>query len=139
MGGQMSHQTSSKRTWGGERKDHYRVVTDQIIEETDTHADEREDDSDIYDPPADWAKDQRRCPMKQPHKIDATVLNDMAPIRVASAETADGTQHKFLYAAVGKAEFRVCRRYTAEPGSSQTCVHEGTDLAEAIRIYNGMG
>lgn len=71
------------------------------------------------------------------HKIDLTVLSDMAPIRVASAETVDGTQYKFLYAAIGRAHFTVCRRYVSE--TSQTLVWEGDDLAEAVRIYNGMG
>jgi len=60
--------------------------------------------------------------------------------QLASATTVDKTQRKVLEAGVGRAVFRVTRRYFAEPHITQgKTVWEGDELMEAVRIYNGMG
>jgi len=78
---------------------------------------------------------------QQSHKVTVDILDGLALVPVASADTVDGTQHKRLLAAVGKVQFIVRRWY---PGDSprprtDTDIYDGPDLAEAVRIYNGLG
>jgi hypothetical protein len=77
--------------------------------------------------------------MNVPHKIDETVVEGLAPYLAASSTTADGTQRKRLYVAVGRTSYRVTRRYLLVVTTFETTIYEGDDLSEAVRIYNGMG
>lgn len=78
----------------------------------------------------------------RPHRIDTT---DLIPffngyvIEAASATTADGTQRKRLIKR-GDGTYGTQRRYTAEIGlgGGWTDVYAGTDLSEAVRVYNSL-
>jgi len=57
--------------------------------------------------------------------------------QMSEAETADDTQIKCFEVSMNPEEFRVSRMYLEEPISVEPeTVYKGTDMAEAIRLYN---
>jgi hypothetical protein len=77
--------------------------------------------------------------MRTSHKVPPDILTDMKPVMLASADTADDTQRKHLWASVGKAWFRVTRRRSGFSNERAETVFEGRSLTRAIHFYNGMG
>ena len=78
-------------------------------------------------------------PARKPHRVSPDKLRaffDTKIIEGASATTADGTQRKRLIKQGG--DFKVCRRYYADPLGLWSDVYVGT-LAGAVAFYNGMG
>lgn len=74
---------------------------------------------------------------RQPHKIS---IEEMEPqtLVMASADTADGTQRKRLYARSIPLEYVVARRYF-EGGDPEQEIKVTTNLQEAIESYNRLG
>lgn len=76
--------------------------------------------------------------MSRPHKINVSEIRaylEAHVLEVASATTADRTQRKRLLRK-GSATIIVDRRYLVE--REPQVVYEGTDLDEAIRVYNSL-
>lgn len=72
---------------------------------------------------------------RQPHRITTDQLEGRWAT-LASAVTADYTQFKRLSGLAGQILFQVARRYTkAEPWEA---IYEGSDGAEAVRVYNSL-
>lgn len=77
--------------------------------------------------------------MMTPHKIDVAEMAEyVAGLQhvLASASTVDRTQRKNLILR-GGGTYLVVRQYFTD--FTKEVVYTGSDLAEAVRIYNGMG
>ncbi len=76
--------------------------------------------------------------MSRPHKIDAAEIASYLEahvLEVASATTADRTQRKRLLRK-GGSTLIVDRRYLVE--REPQVIYTGTDLEEAVRVYNSL-
>lgn len=75
-----------------------------------------------------------------PHRIDETTMAAFFKdyvVEGASATTADGTQRKRLVHR-GDGSYATQRRYILGIGDGWADVYAGTDLSEAVRVYNSL-